>query len=374
MFEAFANTLAFGMLGLDSSSRTGAALHFFIMDVAKIFMLLIVVIYVMGLLRALVAPERVREFVRGRPDWQARGLAVSLGAVTPFCSCSSVPLFIGFVEAGIPLGVTFSFLIASPMINEVAAVVLVGILGWKLAVLYVLAGLVVAWFGGIVMQRFRPERWVEDYVWKIQVGETDLPTPDTSLAARHRYALAEVREIVGRIWRWVLIGIGVGALFHGFVPAGWVTEHLGGDSWYSVPAAVVLGIPLYSNATGVIPVAEAMLGKGVAVGTTLALMMSVAALSLPEMLILRPWHCLPRCLPWPLRWWAGVSTPLSEFQESPHHETDQGPWHRLSQLRDHCQYHCPGGEGCRCRGGDRKGHGHCRDHGLRGHVHARRGA
>jgi small redox-active disulfide protein 2 len=286
MFEAFANTLAFDMLGLDPSSRTGAALHFFIMDVAKIFVLLVVVIYVMGLLRALVAPERVREFVRGRPDWQARGLAVSLGAVTPFCSCSSVPLFIGFVEAGIPLGVTFSFMIASPMINEVAAVILVGILGWKLAVLYVLAGLVVAWFGGIVMQRFRPERWVEDYVWKIQVGETDLPTPDTSLAGRHRYALAEVREILGRIWMWVLIGIGVGALFHGFVPAGWVTEHLGGDSWYTVPAAVVLGIPLYSNATGVIPVAEAMLGKGVAVGTTLALMMSVAALSLPEMLIL----------------------------------------------------------------------------------------
>ncbi len=287
MFEAFANALAYGMLGLDPSSRTGAALHFFIMDVAKIFVLLVVVIYVMGLLRALVAPERVREFVRGRPDWQARGLAVSLGAVTPFCSCSSVPLFIGFVEAGIPLGVTFSFMIASPMINEVAAVILVGILGWKLAVLYVLAGLVVAWFGGIVMQRFRPERWVEDYVWKIQVGETDLPTPDTSLAARHRYALAEVQEILGRIWMWVLIGIGVGALFHGFVPAGWVTEHLGGDSWYNVPAAVVLGIPLYSNATGVIPVAEAMLGKGVAVGTTLALMMSVAALSLPEMLILR---------------------------------------------------------------------------------------
>ena len=287
MFEAFANVLAFSMLGLDPSSRTGAAVHFFIMDVAKIFVLLIVVIYVMGLLRALVAPEQVRAFVRGRPDWQARGLAVSLGAVTPFCSCSSVPLFIGFVEAGIPLGVTFSFLIASPMINEVAAVILVGILGWKLAALYVLAGLVVAWFGGIVMQRFRPERWVEDYVWQIQVGEADLPKPDTTFAGRHSYALAEVREIVGRIWMWVLIGIGVGALFHGFVPAGWVSENLGGDSWYTVPAAVVLGIPLYSNATGVIPVAEAMLGKGVAVGTTLALMMSVAALSLPEMLILR---------------------------------------------------------------------------------------
>jgi uncharacterized membrane protein YraQ (UPF0718 family) len=198
-----------------------------------------------------------------------------------------VPLFIGFVEAGIPLGVTFSFLIASPMINEVAAVILVGILGWKLAALYVLAGLVVAWFGGMVMQRFRPERWVEEYVWQIRVGDTGLPRPDTSFAGRHRHALAEVREIVGRIWKWVLIGIGIGALFHGFVPAGWVSENLGGDSWYTVPAAVVLGIPLYSNATGVIPVAEAMLGKGVALGTTLALMMSVAALSLPEMLILR---------------------------------------------------------------------------------------
>ncbi len=287
MFDAFARVLAFGVLGLNPASRSGAAVHFFIMDVAKLFVLLVVVIYVMGLLRALVAPERVREFVRGRPDWQARGLAVSLGAVTPFCSCSSVPLFIGFVEAGIPLGITFSFLIASPMINEVAAVILVGVLGWKLAALYVLAGLVVAWFGGMVMQRFRPERWVEDYVWKIRMGEAALPAPDRSFAGRHGYALSEVRQIVGRIWKWVLIGIGVGALFHGFVPAAWVSEHLAGDSWYTVPAAVVLGIPLYSNATGVIPVAEAMLGKGVPVGTTLALMMSVAALSLPEMLILR---------------------------------------------------------------------------------------
>ena len=287
MFEQLGNLVAFGMLGLSSDSASGAAVQFFVMDVAKIFVLLVIVIYVMGLLRALLSPERVRAFIQGRPDWQARGFAVTLGAVTPFCSCSSVPLFIGFVEAGIPVGVTFSFLIASPMINEVAAVILVGILGWKLAALYVGAGLLVAWFGGIVMQSFKPERWVEEYVWKIQMGQANLPEPDRSFAGRHRYAVSEVKEIVGRIWRWVLLGIGVGALFHGFVPGQWVSENLGGDAWYTVPAAVLMGIPLYSNATGVIPVAEAMLTKGVAVGTTLALMMSVAALSLPEMLILR---------------------------------------------------------------------------------------
>jgi uncharacterized membrane protein YraQ (UPF0718 family) len=287
LFAWLGDLVVYSLFGLSADSAAGAALHFFVMDVAKIFALLVLVIYAMGLLRALVSPERVRELVRGRPDWQARGMAVGLGAVTPFCSCSSVPLFIGFVEAGIPLGVTFSFLIASPMINEVAAVLLIGILGWKLALLYIGAGLVVAWFGGIIMQRFRPERWVEDYVWKIHMGETAALRPDTSLRGRHRFAVAEVKEILRRIWKWVFIGIGVGALFHGFVPTEWVVEHLGDGKWFAVPGAVLVGIPLYSNATGVIPVAEAMLGKGVAVGTVLALMMSIAALSIPEMLILR---------------------------------------------------------------------------------------
>lgn len=287
MFDALASLIVYRWLALDPLDRTASALHFFIMDTVKIFLLLAVIIYLMGLLRALLAPERVREFVRRRPDWQARGLAVSLGSVTPFCSCSSVPLFIGFVEAGIPLGVTFSFLIASPMINEVAVVILAGILGWKLALLYVAAGLIVAWFGGQAMQWFRPERWVEAYVWDIRMGQVVLPQRDGSLRARHQFAMAEVREIVGRIWKWVLIGIGLGALFHGFVPESWVARNLSGGEWYNVPVAVLLGIPLYSNATGIIPVAEAMLTKGVAMGTTLALMMSVAALSLPEMLILR---------------------------------------------------------------------------------------
>lgn len=287
MFNALANQIVYQWLGMDPASHGGAALHFFIMDTVKIFVLLVLIIYAMGLLRALLSPEKVRDYVRGKPKWLARTLAILLGAITPFCSCSSVPLFIGFVEAGIPLGVTFSFLIASPMINEVAAVILVGILGWELAGLYIAAGLAVAYVGGVVMERFKPERWVEEYVWKIQMGQMQAMAQDNSLRGRHNYAVAEVKEIVRRIWKWVLAGIGVGALFHGYIPETWVSENLAGDNWWSVPAAVLMGIPLYSNATGVIPVAEAMLGKGVAIGTTLALMMSIAALSLPEMLILR---------------------------------------------------------------------------------------
>ncbi|MDT8385799.1 MAG: permease [Gammaproteobacteria bacterium] len=302
MFDALANLIVYQWLGLSADSHAGAALHFFVMDTAKIFAMLVIIIYIMGLLRALLSPERVRDYVRGKPKWLARSSAVTLGAVTPFCSCSSVPLFIGFVEAGIPLGVTFSFLIASPMINEVAVVILLGILGWKLTVMYVAAGLTVAYVGGMIMERFKPERWVEKYVWKIQMGQMAQAVPDTSLAGRHRYAWGEVREIVGRLWKWVVAGIAVGALFHGYVPEAWVTEHLGGkDNWLAVPGAVLLGVPLYSNATGVIPVAEAMLGKGVAVGTTLAFMMSIAALSLPEMIILR------KVIKWPaLALYAGI--------------------------------------------------------------------
>ncbi len=301
MFEAIADWLIYNLLDLAPGSAGADALHFFVADTLKIFALLVVVIYAMGFVRALLSPERVREYVRGKPKWLARTLAILLGAVTPFCSCSSVPLFIGFVEAGIPLGVTFSFLIASPMINEVAAVILVGVLGWELAALYVGAGLMVAYVGGVAMERFRPERWVEAYVWKIQMGQLQGMEPDRSLAGRHRYAWAEVKEIVRRIWKWVLAGIAIGALFHGYVPEAWVSAHLAGEDWYAVPMAVLLGIPLYSNATGVIPIAEAMLGKGVAIGTALALMMSIAALSLPELLILR------RVIRWPaLALYAGV--------------------------------------------------------------------
>lgn len=287
MFDLFADWILFEIIGLSVEASYADSLHFFVMDITKIFFMLILVIYLMGLFRSFVSTERVRDYVRGKSDFVARSLAILLGAVTPFCSCSSVPLFIGFVEAGIPLGVTFSFLIASPMINEIAVVMLFGIVGWEITFLYILSGLVVAFFGGLIIQKFKPERWVEDYVWKIQMGKVPSIAKDNSLIARHRYAFSEVKTIVGRIWKWVILGVGAGALFHGYFPQEWASSLGSENNVLAVPMAVILGVPLYSNAVGVIPLAEAMLLKGVAVGTTLAFMMSIAAISLPELLILR---------------------------------------------------------------------------------------
>jgi hypothetical protein len=286
MFEALANWIVYSLAGMQGTPL-GAALHFFVMDVTKILVLLTLVIYVMGLLRAMLPPERVREFIRARSNISARFMAVGLGAVTPFCSCSSIPLFIGFVEAGIPLGVTLSFLIASPMINEVAVVILASVIGVKMTAIYVATGLTVAFVGGFVIERFKLERWVEEYIWKIHVGEAHREAPDTSLQGRHAYALGQVKEIVGRIWKFVLIGVGVGAFIHGYVPQDFVGRIAGDGGILSVIGAVLVGVPLYSDAVGIIPIAEVLLQKGVPLGTVLAFMMAVTALSLPEMLILR---------------------------------------------------------------------------------------
>jgi uncharacterized membrane protein YraQ (UPF0718 family) len=293
MFEALADLLVYRLAGLEGSSF-GDAAHFFVMDVTKILVLLTTVIYLMGLLRALLRPETVREFIRNRGNVSSRFMAVGLGAVTPFCSCSSVPLFIGFVEAGIPLGVTLSFLIASPMVNEVAVVVLASVIGWKLAVIYVATGLTVAFIGGFVIERFKPERWVEEYVWKIHMGETAKIEEDTSLKGRHAFALEEVRQIVGRIWKFILIGVGIGALIHGYVPKDLIVNIAGDGGILSVIGAVLVGVPLYSDAVGIIPIAEVLLHKGVPLGTVLAFMMAVVALSAPEMIILR------KVVKWPL--------------------------------------------------------------------------
>jgi uncharacterized membrane protein YraQ (UPF0718 family) len=293
MFEALANRLIYDLAGMRGTAL-GDALHFFVMDVAKILFLLTLVIYVMGLLRALLRPEKVREFIRNRGNLASRFMAVGLGAVTPFCSCSSVPLFIGFVEAGIPLGVTLSFLIASPMVNEVAVVVLASTIGWKMTLIYVATGLSVALAGGFVLERFKPERWVEGYVWNIHMGKVQEAAEDNSLRARHAYALGQVREIVGRIWKFVLIGVGVGAFIHGYVPKDLVAGIAGEGGLLSVIGAVLVGVPLYSDAVGIIPVAEVLLRKGVPLGTVLAFMMAVVALSAPEMIILR------KVVKWPL--------------------------------------------------------------------------
>ncbi len=293
MFEAFANWLIYDLAGLQGT-QLGAAAQFFVMDVTKILFLLTLVIYLMGLLRALLKPERVREFIRNRGNVSSRFMAVGLGAVTPFCSCSSVPLFIGFVEAGIPLGVTLSFLIASPMVNEVAIVVLASVIGWKMTLIYVVTGLTVAFIGGFVLERFKPERWVEEYVWKIKMGEAQMEAEDNSMKARHEYAVGQVKEIVGRIWKYVLIGVGVGSIMHGYVPKEFIAGFAGDGSLLSVIGAVLVGVPLYSDAVGIIPIAEVLLQKGVPLGTVLAFMMAVVALSFPEMLILR------KVVKWPL--------------------------------------------------------------------------
>ncbi|MCG6988283.1 MAG: permease [Gemmatimonadetes bacterium] len=286
-FAWFADRTTYGVLGLDASTRTADAVHFFVDDVTKIFFLLVTVIFVMGLFRSALSPERVRSFLEGRSRWAAYVMAVTLGAVTPFCSCSSVPLFIGFVEAGIPVGATMAFLIASPMINEVAVTLLLTLLGWKLTLLYVATGLAVGVAGGALVDALGLERWVEEYVWKIRVGAAPGGARRLSPRQRAAFAWGEVSDIVGRIWMYVLLGVGLGAVLHGYVPEDFFARWAGSSNPFAVPLAVVAGVPMYANATGIIPVAEALLGKGVPVGTVLALMMSVVALSLPEMIILR---------------------------------------------------------------------------------------
>lgn len=286
-FRAIADLVAFTLLGLEPATATAEAVHFFVEDSLKIFVLLAVIVFVIGVFRSMLAPERVRRILGGRSRAFAFPAAVGLGAVTPFCSCSSVPLFIGFLEAGVPLGVTMSFLIASPMINEIAVVLLATTLGIEFTLVYVATGLVVGLAGGLVIDRLRLERWVEDYVWKIHMGEAQLPAGPSSLPERLAFAWQQVRETVARLWPYVLGGIAIGAALHGYVPRDFLVEHAGPGNPLAVPLAVLAGIPLYSNATGVIPVAEALLGKGVPVGTVLALMMSIAALSLPEIIMLK---------------------------------------------------------------------------------------
>jgi len=273
------------VLGL-TSGRFASAVEFFIYDTVKVLLLLTLVVFAVGVVRTFFSPQRTRALLRGRREATGNVMAASLGIVTPFCSCSAVPLFIGFVEAGIPLGVTFSFLISAPMVNEIALVMLYGLFGWQVAALYLTTGLVIAIVAGWVIGRLKLERYVEDWVREVRMGDA-APQPELDWPARIAYAWQAVKDVVGRVWPYVVAGIAVGALIHGYVPEDFLAGVMGADAWWSVPVAVLLGIPMYSNAAGIIPIVEALLEKGAALGTALAFMMAVIALSLPEMIILR---------------------------------------------------------------------------------------
>ena len=275
------------LLPVDRGSHLGGALQFFLYDTPKVLLLLAGVVFVMGIVNSYFTPERTRALLAGRREGVGNVLAATLGIVTPFCSCSAVPLFIGFVQAGVPLGVTFSFLISAPMVNEVALALLFGLFGWKVAALYLGLGLIVAIVAGWVIGRLRMERYLEDWVRnipnvKVVAGQTTQP-----LAQRVLAGFDAVREIFGRVSPYVVLGIAIGAGIHGYVPQDFLAGAMGKDAWWSVPVAVAIGVPMYSNAAGIIPVVEALLSKGAALGTVLAFMMSVIALSLPELVILR---------------------------------------------------------------------------------------
>lgn len=285
--DALASWLSFSLLGLDPASHLGEAARYFLYDTPKVLMLLVLVIFFVGILRSFFSPERSRALLAGRREFLGNGLAAGLGVLTPFCSCSAVPLFLGFVTAGVPLGVTFSFLIAAPMVNEVALVLLYGLLGFKVAALYAGLGLLVAIIAGMILGRLKLESWLAPWVQELQAQPVQLVERELRLEDRIMSGVRAVRDILSRIWIWIVIGVGVGAGIHGYVPEGALAEMMGRDAWWSVPAAVALGIPMYSSAAGMVPVVEALLGKGAALGTALAFMMSVVALSLPEMLILR---------------------------------------------------------------------------------------
>lgn len=298
MFEVFtrlADWLVYDLAGLSAATKAGDALHFFVEDVSKIYVLLVVMIYAVSWLRASLNVERVRDYLAHKHPAAGLLLGSAFGAITPFCSCSSIPVFLGFTSAGIPVGITMAFLLTSPLINEVAVLLLLSLLGWKFTVLYVVVGMAVGMLGGLVLHVLKAERWLEPFAAKAyeraqqqQPAATATVTHERMTAAeRHRFAMDEARDIFSRVWKWVIIGVGLGAALHGYVPEHWMTDYLGEGQWWSVPAAVLAGIPLYSNATGVIPVMESLITKGLPVGTTLAFCMSTVAASFPEFILLR---------------------------------------------------------------------------------------
>ena len=287
MLKDFAHSVVYSVLGLAPDNRLSAALEFFIYDVIKIFLLLSVIIFAVSVIRSYFPPERTKRILSHKREFIGNIFAALLGIVTPFCSCSAVPLFIGFVEAGVPLGVTFSFLISSPMVNEVAVVLLWGLFGWKIAVIYMSAGLSVAILAGFIIGKLKLEKWVEEYVYKIKSIGAAVDMAKQTFRDRLVYARGNTTEILQKVWAYVLVAIGIGGFIHGYVPEDFLVRYAGPQNPLGVPVAVALGVPLYSNAAGVIPIVYALMEKGMSTGTVLAFMMAVTALSLPEMIILR---------------------------------------------------------------------------------------
>ena len=284
--KIFADWIAYSVFGLIPKTIFGEAVNFFIYDTIKIFILLSVIIFTVSIIRSFLPAEKIRNILSRKNKFFGHFLAGTFGIITPFCSCSAIPLFLGFIEAGVPLGITFSFLTASPMINEVALVLLLGMFGWKIALLYIASGLTIAILSGIFIGKLKAEKLVEKFVFngKIKNSQSDIKM---EWKDRIAYARKYTADIIKKVWFYILLGIGLGAWIHGYVPADFLAQYASADKWYAVPLAVLIGIPLYSNAAGVIPLVSVLAEKGITIGTTLAFMMAVTGLSLPEFLILK---------------------------------------------------------------------------------------
>jgi uncharacterized protein len=285
MFKGFADFVVFNLFGLKAGTHLGEALDFFIDDTIKIFLLMGVICFFVAMIRSYFPPEKTRRILSHRQEYIGNGLAALLGIVTPFCSCSAVPLFIGFIESGVPLGVTFSFLVSSPMVNEIALVLLLGLFGWKIAFLYIGTGLVVAFVSGVIIGKLKMEKYVQDYVYQVKVGEAEIP--DKTFQEKLEYARDYTLELLKKVWPYVVVGIGIGGFIHGYVPDNFLLKYAGPQNHFAVPVAVLIGVPLYSSAAGTVPVVQALLGKGMMMGTVLAFMMAVTSLSFPEAVILK---------------------------------------------------------------------------------------
>jgi uncharacterized membrane protein YraQ (UPF0718 family) len=285
--NGFADWFVYGLLGLDEDLYFTSALHFFALQLVQVFLLLTFIIFVVGIIRSYFSPEKTRRALEGKSLFAGNVLASLLGVATPFCSCSAVPLFIGFIEAGIPLGVTFSFLIAAPMINEVAVVLLLGLFGLKIALIYTITGLVIAICSGWIIGKLNPVKWIEPWVFQVSMDQNGNVEKSLNLEQRVQIGVIAVKDILRKVWIYILVGLTVGAFVHGYVPADFMVSLMGVNTWYSVPLAVLIGVPLYSCAAGIIPIISVLLEKGVALGTALAFSMSIIGISLPEIIILK---------------------------------------------------------------------------------------